>query len=213
GFDEVWNERTKRWEYRDQDNQIMAYWSATENKIVLNPEITAIDFEKHKGLFVGWPAEQAEVAVKEQWEKKGILSFPLPFDPNSSSGLVEINTSLKIHLCFRNIEEGIIIKAPFSGKVEKFGTTNSKGFLIVLNNVALDFGLPRSFNWDSLGNYVNAGQPVLRLTKETLPPYFAGFGESYQFVICTVKPDFSEGYDTTFINLLRDKAGRLVYIR
>jgi len=218
GLNEVWNSQNGRWEYVDVDKQVVAYWDASANggkgRVELASGMKALDFEKHKGLFVGWDAQQAEAATRKRWEEGKTLAFALPFDPNSSSGLVEINASLKIHLCFRSLQEGTGLNAPFSGNVEKYGSTNGKGFLIILNkDIALDLAFPKGADFGAVGDFVRVGQQLLKLSRETLPPYFAGFGESYQFVIVGVKPDFSLGYDTTLSNLLRDEKGCLVYIK
>ena len=213
GFKTVWNQENQRWDYIDVDEKPMAYWNNKEKKIELVEGLTTLEFNKHKGLFVGWDPQGAETATKEQ-SQGGYLVFALPFDPNLPSGLVEIRDGYKQLLCFKDVPIAVLIRAPFSGKIVKYGLTNAKALNIGLNEkIGLDFSIPKSVDIDEIGNFIEIGHIILRLSKDTLPSRFALLGKSYQFVVAAVKPDISLGYDLNFQNFLRDESGRLVYLK
>jgi hypothetical protein len=214
GLNKVWN--NGRWEYTDISGQNVAFWDAGANqgkgKIELAPGLTSLDFEKHKGLFVGWTPQQVEAAILAE-QKKENVAYALPLDPTVSGGIIEEGTSLASFLCFRNLKKGTSVRALVSGTVNKYGLTSGVGIQIISGSRIFEFIFPKGTSFASVGGTIEAGSRITSLSEATLPSGFGHLGTAYQFILDAQNSATQKGINTSLNNLLRDASGMLVYIK
>lgn len=245
GFEKVWNPEAKRWEYGDGDGEHLVYWDEKMGRIELiknrpptveeflaawrrggDPEAAKtfrrLDFERHRSLFVGWAAKQAEKAFLEAL-MEGIIAVPIPFEITKGEIADGQLASSDIHdLVFYDLPVGTTFVAPFSGRVIKSNPdlVTEKGFKVISNKQ--EFAIQAGFYWECFEKGfwgerdVKAGEPVLRTVGEKnhpgLPDYFWLSKKEPPIAELNIIDKNGNERDFTFEHLLRDEKGRFVYI-
>ncbi len=211
GFNEVWNPNTNRFEYVDVDQQVIAYWDQGNKRVELAEGLTKLDLEKHKGLFVGWSADDA-LSGFQKAQKEGKNKMAFAFEP--VAGRVEEIKLLYSGLRFYDIPPGTIFRAPFSGSVEFLYMSNGKVTIHVVviiskaNDLSLHYLCPSKENYIGSGYTIEAGDKIVYSTEKKIND----FGQPNLFIILT-NADMTKVFDLTLSSLLKDSSGRIVYIK
>ena len=169
GFSETWNANTNRFEYVDVDRQVIAYWDQANKRVELVEELTKLDLEKHRGLFVGWSADDVLKGF-EQAKTNGETRIAFMFEP--VAGQVEEIKSIKKGLYFYNIPTGTVFWAPISGTVAFASMNNGVNTIevarIILNvsDLSLRYLYPSKENYIGSGSTIEAGDKIVCSTEK-----------------------------------------------
>ncbi|GAB4404049.1 MAG: hypothetical protein Kow00123_15690 [Anaerolineales bacterium] len=214
GFNEVWNPNTNRFEYVDEDQQVIAYWDQGNKRVELVEGLNKLDLEKHKGLFVGWSVNDVSTGFQDA-KKNGEIKIAFMFEP--VTGQVEVIRSATKNLCFKNVPPQTVFKSPIKGHII-LGRLSSGTRIVHTNSEEYDLDLSYFYPFEEnyigpKGGDINIGDRVVKATEEKLEKLSRGTLKDYQIIIALQNGAQTIGVDFTLQIFLRDSSGRIVYIK
>jgi len=220
GLTVAWNDQEKRFEYFDVDGQKVAHWLEKDKKVEItfleNDEgLRYIDFTKHLGLLVNWPAQKVQEAFDQQWNQDGQIRIPIPLDVRNGGIMNEGKVSRWFSLSFKELPKDTVVFSPFYAQliIGAYGTSsgpvmNYTRFKNEGNEGFLEFCFPPFELVVAEGTIIRAGEPLIILSGEYFKSTSFSKDKDYQLTITDPRVDL----EVNFENLTKDQFGRVVYL-
>jgi len=121
GLETRWNPQTKRWEYFDpKDGLVAGWWNSEQKRFELNSQLTVLR-ARWKGLYEKATKERLEELDKQEKPEK--IPIPLDFAACGEGEMVPLfggGVLIGYRLGFRRIPIGTKIYSPLAGKLDVF---------------------------------------------------------------------------------------------